>query len=123
MAARGTRVICGCAALGLPAATIRRFRCPRANGRRSLPHKSDWPDPAASVHHGSACPTRITRCHKARGSDIRSEEHTSELQSLMRISYAVFCLKKHNNENIKSNHQTLVIYETHHFYIEQSRYK
>src|SRR3546814_7294104 len=28
--------------------------------------------------------------------DPRSEEHTSELQSLMRISYAVFCLKKHN---------------------------
>src|SRR3546814_7922907 len=27
---------------------------------------------------------------------VRSEEHTSELQSLMRISYAVFCLKKHN---------------------------
>src|SRR3546814_552409 len=33
----------------------------------------------------------------------RSEEHTSELQSLMRISYAVFCLKKkQNNENIKT---------------------
>src|SRR3546814_3613889 len=29
--------------------------------------------------------------------DHRSEEHTSELQSLMRISYAVFCLKKKNN--------------------------
>src|SRR3546814_3960459 len=29
----------------------------------------------------------------------RSEEHTSELQSLMRISYAVFCLKKKNNIN------------------------
>src|SRR3546814_7799820 len=29
-------------------------------------------------------------------SDLRSEEHTSELQSLMRISYAVFCLKKKN---------------------------
>src|SRR3546814_9496214 len=28
--------------------------------------------------------------------DVRSEEHTSELQSLMRISYAVFCLKKKN---------------------------
>src|SRR3546814_10441600 len=28
------------------------------------------------------------------GLDVRSEEHTSELQSLMRISYAVFCLKK-----------------------------
>src|SRR3546814_10337431 len=30
----------------------------------------------------------------------RSEEHTSELQSLMRISYAVFCLKKNKNTNI-----------------------
>src|SRR3546814_4856016 len=30
---------------------------------------------------------------------VRSEEHTSELQSLMRISYAVFCLKKQNNKN------------------------
>src|SRR3546814_1066875 len=33
----------------------------------------------------------------------RSEEHTSELQSLMRISYAVFCLKK-KNTNMTSNH-------------------
>src|SRR3546814_6634373 len=31
----------------------------------------------------------------------RSEEHTSELQSLMRISYAVFCLKKKKKKNIK----------------------
>src|SRR3546814_7490564 len=31
----------------------------------------------------------------------RSEEHTSELQSLMRISYAVFCLKKNNNTKTK----------------------
>src|SRR3546814_6302183 len=31
-----------------------------------------------------------------KASDARSEEHTSELQSLMRISYAVFCLKKKN---------------------------
>src|SRR3546814_10780903 len=32
------------------------------------------------------------------GAAFRSEEHTSELQSLMRISYAVFCLKKKNNK-------------------------
>src|SRR3546814_8880357 len=32
----------------------------------------------------------------ASGGNTRSEEHTSELQSLMRISYAVFCLKKKN---------------------------
>src|SRR3546814_10554245 len=33
------------------------------------------------------------------GDPKRSEEHTSELQSLMRISYAVFCLKKKKNNN------------------------
>src|SRR3546814_2375860 len=38
-------------------------------------------------------------------SDIRSEEHTSELQSLMRISYAVFCLKK-KNKNSRTQKQT-----------------
>src|SRR3546814_3751896 len=32
------------------------------------------------------------------GTPLRSEEHTSELQSLMRISYAVFCLKKKKNK-------------------------
>src|SRR3546814_2968792 len=32
----------------------------------------------------------------------RSEEHTSELQSLMRISYAVFCLKKQNETSIRA---------------------
>src|SRR3546814_1693206 len=37
---------------------------------------------------------------------IRSEEHTSELQSLMRISYAVFCLKKKNIYCLRTHHQT-----------------
>src|SRR3546814_4098172 len=37
------------------------------------------------------------------GAELRSEEHTSELQSLMRISYAVFCLKKKKqNTNVKT---------------------
>src|SRR3546814_4627717 len=44
-------------------------------------------------------------------SQRRSEEHTSELQSLMRISYAVFCLKKKNNYNIKHQSQYLKIYK------------
>src|SRR3546814_6988514 len=35
----------------------------------------------------------------------RSEEHTSELQSLMRISYAVFCLKKKTHKNTKINNK------------------
>src|SRR3546814_1308021 len=37
---------------------------------------------------------RIGEIHEAERVRVRSEEHTSELQSLMRISYAVFCLKK-----------------------------
>src|SRR3546814_1157653 len=45
----------------------------------------------------------------------RSEEHTSELQSLMRISYAVFCLKKKKTNIDKHNHNSLnelIIYKT-----------
>src|SRR3546814_1322900 len=41
---------------------------------------------------------RLMRRHR-----IRSEEHTSELQSLMRISYAVFCLKKKHDDSITNN--------------------
>src|SRR3546814_9164457 len=37
------------------------------------------------------------------GNPMRSEEHTSELQSLMRISYAVFCLKKKKKKKNKTN--------------------
>src|SRR3546814_4960761 len=40
--------------------------------------------------------------HEKAVADKRSEEHTSELQSLMRISYAVFCLKKKTKYNINS---------------------
>src|SRR3546814_10150956 len=49
---------------------------------------------------------RRTALRQAQGERVnvkslhRSEEHTSELQSLMRISYAVFCLKKKNKKNL-----------------------
>src|SRR3546814_4817958 len=43
-----------------------------------------------------------TQVRRARSK--RSEEHTSELQSLMRISYAVFCLKKKNTRNTTKRH-------------------
>src|SRR3546814_3496037 len=42
-----------------------------------------------------------TRVDQAEVDVERSEEHTSELQSLMRISYAVFCLKKKNTKILK----------------------
>src|SRR3546814_9321723 len=43
------------------------------------------------------------------GQEVRSEEHTSELQSLMRISYAVFCLTKktHTNKTKQLSHQVI----------------
>src|SRR3546814_3087797 len=41
--------------------------------------------------------------HRAKRDRARSEEHTSELQSLMRISYAVFCLKKKKNKKDNKN--------------------
>src|SRR3546814_1277892 len=44
--------------------------------------------------------SQFTWVANARYSLQRSEEHTSELQSLMRISYAVFCLKKKNNTTL-----------------------
>src|SRR3546814_9400270 len=41
----------------------------------------------------------MVKIHMTDASETRSEEHTSELQSLMRISYAVFCLKKKKYDN------------------------
>src|SRR3546814_6044446 len=44
-------------------------------------------------------PSALPGLSAAKASELRSEEHTSELQSLMRISYAVFCLKKNKNKH------------------------
>src|SRR3546814_10378741 len=61
---------------------------------------------------GRETPVTVRRCSMPFCSQTRrSEEHTSELQSLMRISYAVFCLKQkiqqkqHTDEKIKRAHQ------------------
>src|SRR3546814_8559275 len=60
-----------------------------------------------SAHH------RVLHVQACTGHDLctrRSEEHTSELQSLMRISYAVFCLKK---KNIIQNNRSITTESTH----------
>src|SRR3546814_8020725 len=56
--------------------------------RRSRPRQARSRDPCAPP------PMRAAGRPVGRGASSRSEEHTSELQSLMRISYAVFCLQK-----------------------------
>src|SRR3546814_3208623 len=66
---------------------------------------------ASRPHARVADPSRVDRTRPGTGPRIapmragRSEEHTSELQSLMRISYAVFCLKKKKKNNM-NNYQT-----------------
>src|SRR3546814_3528717 len=50
-----------------------------------------------SILNSSPCVCFLGRTPSSFSTALRSEEHTSELQSLMRISYAVFCLKKKTN--------------------------
>src|SRR3546814_7732547 len=53
------------------------------------------PNAKSSLHKAHLAPDAGLQ---APGASLRSEEHTSELQSLMRISYAVFCLKKKKHQ-------------------------
>src|SRR3546814_10509190 len=65
-------------AIVIPVPTPERGRRPPVSRQRPRAHPIDWQE--------------------------RSEEHTSELQSLMRISYAVFCLKKKKYKKKNSHH-------------------
>src|SRR3546814_5180222 len=94
-----------------PAAALGLYREIR-NNRRITPlpgkyyavdvdvHRSDHPLRSGDPRHHDACWNRPavdpSRSTAIASQYYRSEEHTSELQSLMRISYAVFCLKKQN---------------------------
>src|SRR3546814_4313012 len=66
--------------------------------------------PVTDIQHhlGAKCGGHAGRgldCETPILADARSEEHTSELQSLMRISYAVFCLKKQTTNYIMLNNK------------------
>src|SRR3546814_1530985 len=76
-----------------PASTLAAFSAAPASS--VLPASSDLPQPASA----KAAPSAATVAK-------RSEEHTSELQSLMRISYAVFCLKKKKQHPHKTHANT-----------------
>src|SRR3546814_9849822 len=73
------------------------FRSVQAGRRHGQPAIwGNWPGPVHFPRIGAA----IGWQDHGRKRTRRSEEHTSELQSLMRISYAVFCLKKKNSLHI-----------------------
>src|SRR3546814_7896795 len=105
---------------------------PRATGSRTQEHPSAF-RARISAHRSSAAnasrstaaaaispiPTQFSLSR----SQKRSEEHTSELQSLMRISYAVFCLKKKtttHNRTTPSTH-TYLQHKHHHILWTKNR--
>src|SRR3546814_7433873 len=74
---------------------------PRADHPRSAARRAASRAAARSMTRSTAVATPQHSGTSTR--TARSEEHTSELQSLMRISYAVFCLKKNNENNIQKD--------------------
>src|SRR3546814_8701056 len=78
----------------IPPAIAQVVACRRGKYHRFLRH-----DRHMGTNVGRICPTQINAVK------ARSEEHTSELQSLMRISYAVFCLKKKNKNNYNTHYE------------------
>src|SRR3546814_2160946 len=100
----------------LPRSIRPRRRTPAAARMSLYAHSCFSERPVARDDIGKAChpPMIRTACpiHRdasvepklaVHGAPLRSEEHTSELQSLMRISYAVFCLKKKKNLESKQS--------------------
>src|SRR3546814_3985005 len=69
-------------------------------------HLGVYPSPATPSHEDGNEAVSPNTAEVWAEHSVRSEEHTSELQSLMRISYAVFCLqKKNSNTRHKSAHR------------------
>src|SRR3546814_2562939 len=94
----------------LPYTTL--FRSDDGRGRRKIEIHgaavgATWRCALAALYRIGGAQVLPRRQQKRCRTRTRSEEHTSELQSLMRISYAVFCLKKKNNyKHTLINHMT-----------------
>src|SRR3546814_2563173 len=87
------------------------------SGLLAIAPDHDRPDYESSLRRLSWANGAVATLYSAAEPE-RSEEHTSELQSLMRISYAVFCLTKKKNRqkavNQKSSRSAYSAYTTHH---------
>src|SRR3546814_8229606 len=84
------------------------------NARRARQVPASGLCACSSANYPQACPRDPGISSAASMGDVsdlgkhaRSEEHTSELQSLMRTSYAVFCLNKHIKTPVRHDHQHL----------------
>src|SRR3546814_10199400 len=86
---------------------------PREQGRRRLVvgdvrARIDIAVAGAMLERDAPLPPRRLRGRSRQRLPVRSEEHTSELQSLMRTSYAVFCLKKQSKNLTNSVHNAAI---------------
>src|SRR3546814_9399919 len=91
----------------IPPSSRRRFDLPAATScsRALVARAPDW-------HTSTTLWSRAARsetCSPSRSRGTRSEEHTSELQSLLRISYAVLCLKKTNTQ-VRKTDEKIILY-------------
>src|SRR3546814_10071686 len=84
-----------------------RHRAPRFARPRGRAIFVDAPVSSMNTNRsGSRSGWALNHARRRARTSGRSEEHTSELQSLMRISYAVFCLKKKTNTHNNKSYQT-----------------
>src|SRR3546814_6098808 len=90
--------------IAAPCAPPVRARLSRGRGRDRSRRQRQWTQRAPAETRCNP-PSPCRQAHPCN----RSEEHTSELQSLMRISYAVFCLKKKKNTH---NKQKIVVLQS-----------
>src|SRR3546814_2207005 len=108
-----------------PYTTLFRSTCHRAKSSRVMKTRFQ-PGNCAPTTHSARSRTASARLLPNWKRKHRSEEHTSELQSLMRISYAVFCLKKKKDESpapntSRSQYNTLVSRHPHYTYRQTIR--
>src|SRR3546814_6835195 len=81
-------------------------------GARQVAHAAEQVQLESRKAHGRLVDLDVGTTRAGAAAHARSEEHTSELQSLMRISYAVFCLKKKNINNINTYNQHKLLKQT-----------
>src|SRR3546814_3091388 len=98
-----------------PKPTTRGGRCLKPSASRSATDQGHWIMAKTCMVNREVKRAKLVAKYASKRAELkalisnantRSEEHTSELQSLMRISYAVFCLKKKNTNHNKKNEKT-----------------